>query len=183
MAGENGWYKQRILNIFSEIDNNLAAGIISQIYGLAAESPDPISLLINSGGGQVRHATAIIEAMGACPIPVHTIGIGQVYSAALLILLAGKKRSAFRHTLFMTHQFTSGAGNQPYKDLVGQREAEEWTFQWMKEYFKAHTKVKKWKEVENLFLGNEHYFDEQEALKLGIIDEVIETFPLVKIGA
>mgnify|MGYP001559543605 CR=1 FL=1 len=182
MAGENGWQKQRVLGVFSEIDQNLSLGIISQMYGLAAESPERISLLINSSGGQMRHATALIEAMKACPVPIHTIGIGQVYSAALLILIAGKHRSAFRNTLFMGHQFNSGnPGDVAYHDGVGQRRAEDWTFAWMRSHYVAHTKVKRHVELERIFVGADYYFEENEALRLGVIDTIVDKFPLVQI--
>ena len=173
MAGEEGWKKQRILWIASDIDQNLQQGIISQIYGLAAESDDPVTLWINTNGGEVRHAIAIIDAMNACPVAVNTVAIGKVYSAGLLIYIVGKLRIAFSHTMFMAHQFKSSSAELSRGDAIGRHEAENKTEQWMLGHFKKYTSVPEAK-IKRLFMGHERFFDTHQAIEFGVADQIIQ---------
>lgn len=173
MAGEGGWQKQRIIHLFSDCDQNAAYGIISQMYGLAAESDDPITLWLNTNGGEVRHAIAIIDAMNACPVVVNTVAIGKVYSAGLLIYIVGKLRIAFPNTMFMAHQFRSQQMELSRGDSIGRHEAENKTEQWMLEHFKKYTSVPEAK-IKRLFMGHERFFDAQQALEFGVADQIIQ---------
>ena len=48
-----------------------------------------LSLVICSEGGSIEAAFALIDIMRGSCIPIHTIGIGQIASAALMIFIAG----------------------------------------------------------------------------------------------
>ena len=170
---QSGWAKQRIITLFAEITNDAARDTISQMWGLAALSQEKICLLLNTPGGEVPHALAIIQAMKACPAPVDTVGIGRVYSAGLLIMIAGRHRRAFPQTLFMAHDFQNirqvGAS---YKTLRGLRVADDWTYKALLQHFRDHTNLTI-QEIKKKLLSVEYYFDENEALRMGMIDDII----------
>ena len=105
----------RNIYLFSDIDQNLCSQAIQQMYGFTESSQDPITFYINTNGGDVLHAFALIAAMKHCPAPIHTLGLGRVFSAGLLIYVAGAKRFAYPNTLFMAHDFNAGQG--PYRRL------------------------------------------------------------------
>lgn len=67
-----------------------------------------LTLYINSPGGSLNDALALIDVMRSSRIPIRTIGMGQIVSAAFLIFSAGTKgeRYIFKNTSIMCHQFS-----------------------------------------------------------------------------
>ena len=53
--------------------------------------PKHITLVICSAGGSAEAAFALIDIMKHSEIPVHTVGLGQIASAGLMIFIAGPK--------------------------------------------------------------------------------------------
>lgn len=177
-----GWREQRSIHLFSTIDNNQADQVIKQILGLAAFSKDPIRLWLNCQGGEIPHAMAIVQVMAASPAPVYTIALGRVFSAALFILVTGKKRTAFSRTLFMAHHFFGGQPNTQYENLKASRVAEDWLDKQMLAHYKKYTKSKNEKVLRRLYLGDDFYFNEEEAVTLGCIDSIISKIDVVKVN-
>jgi ATP-dependent protease ClpP protease subunit len=81
---------------------------------LAFEDSRPIQLWITSRGGDVDMSFVIHDAIRASLAPVHTIGIGHVYSAAGLILACGVKRYVTPNTLFMCHETEVNLGSNTF---------------------------------------------------------------------
>lgn len=97
----------RTLYIFDGIDENMAESIVMGLNFLT-RSEDPITMLINSQGGSVNDMFAIYDAMQACVNEITTVGIGEVCSAAGLLLVGGDYRLVSRNCLFMAHQVQGG---------------------------------------------------------------------------
>lgn len=98
---------RRIIYIFDDIDSNMAEHVIKGLQFLSL-SPAPIYIMICSQGGSVTDMFAMYDAIRSCENEIITIGIGEVCSAAGLLLLAGDKRLASRNCLFMAHQVSGG---------------------------------------------------------------------------
>ena len=54
--------------------------------------PKELSLIINSPGGAVHAAFALIDVMKASSIPIKTVGLGMIASCGILTFMAGQKR-------------------------------------------------------------------------------------------
>jgi ATP-dependent Clp protease protease subunit len=67
----------------------------------------PMKLHINSDGGNLTDAFALIDVMRTSPIPIATVGMGNLMSSAFMIFAAGTlgKRAIARNTSIMIHQF------------------------------------------------------------------------------
>lgn len=180
MDWQSGWIRQRTIQIFSDIDNNMAQQVVQQIIGFAAHSDDPVSIQINTRGGQVLHALAITQIMEAVSVPVYTLALGQVYSAGVIVLAAGTKRSALFGTNFLVHEFRTGSGDAPYSSVLCHQRCDEWVYQRLLNFFHAHTKLTK-DVIKNKFLSQDYYFDETEALSMGLIDKVVSTIEIKRI--
>ena len=74
------------------------------IYLNLISQKDPIHVLIDTDGGNLKTALAIYDVLLASKAPIYTYGLSEVSSAGVLIYIAGKKRFAFKHTQFMTHE-------------------------------------------------------------------------------
>ena len=66
---------------------------------------------INSNGGDLTSAIALIDVMKNSNVPIRTIGVGAVISAAFFIFAAGTKGERFigRNTSIMCHQYSTNA--------------------------------------------------------------------------
>lgn len=97
----------RIIYIFDEIDETMSENVVMGLQFLA-KTPGPITIMINSQGGSVSDMFAMYDAMQACECEITTIGIGEVCSAAGLLLVAGNKRLASPTCMFMVHNISGG---------------------------------------------------------------------------
>jgi len=80
------------------------------LMGARKPSPDhPMKLHINSEGGSLNDAFALIDVMRTSPVPITTIGMGNLMSSAFMIFAAGAKgqRAIAKNTSIMIHQFAS----------------------------------------------------------------------------
>ncbi len=77
-----------------------------------------LTLYINSDGGNLPDAFALIDIMRMSKKPIRTIGIGSVCSSAFFIFAAGTKghRMVGKNTILMCHQFSETTEGK-YHDL------------------------------------------------------------------
>lgn len=97
-------FLKRRVWLVGEVSGESAREVIMQLDYLASLSNEPITLYINSGGGEVAAGFAVVDAMEACPCPVHTVAMGLAASAAALIFAAGDKRSIMAQAEIILHQ-------------------------------------------------------------------------------
>ncbi|MBN2323052.1 MAG: ATP-dependent Clp protease proteolytic subunit [Spirochaetes bacterium] len=111
--------KTRTIIISQGIDSNLAKSIFSRLVLLERESKtDPISVIINSQGGNADSGFGIYDMLRFIEPPVITITAGLCASAAIIVFLAGNKdkRLSLPNSRFLIHQpSTSAVG--PASDL------------------------------------------------------------------
>jgi ATP-dependent Clp protease, protease subunit len=111
----NRLYRERIIFLGSEIDDELANQVIGVMLYLDSEDSDkPIYLYINSPGGSVISGLAIYDCMQHIKSEVITINLGLAASMASFILAAGSKgkRLALPSSRIMIHQPMGGARGQ-----------------------------------------------------------------------
>jgi ATP-dependent Clp protease protease subunit len=78
----------------------------------------PLTLHINSEGGDLGSAIGLVDLMRGVGIPVRTLGYGNVMSAAFIIFAAGEKgyRAIGKNTTIMCHQFSDSIEGK-YHDM------------------------------------------------------------------
>ncbi|AGZ26151.1 ATP-dependent Clp endopeptidase proteolytic subunit ClpP [Staphylococcus warneri] len=107
--------KDRIIMLGSQIDDNVANSIVSQLLFLQAQdSEKDIYLYINSPGGSVTAGFAIYDTIQHIKPDVQTICIGMAASMGSFLLAAGAKgkRYALPNAEVMIHQPLGGAQGQ-----------------------------------------------------------------------
>ena len=138
--------------------------------GKPVEERTPIKLMIDSGGGDVQVMLAVVKAMKMSKTPVWTINYCNAMSAAAEILAAGHKRYSMPGCVVMVHSGSCSYGGtmeqaestKKYVDSLVKRANEEFL---SRVNIDAKTLKKKG--------ANDWYMSEDEALKNGIIDEII----------
>ena len=107
--------KDRIIMLGSQIDDNVANSIVSQLLFLQAQdSEKDIYLYINSPGGSVTAGFAIYDTIQHIKPDVQTICIGMAASMGSFLLAAGAKgkRFALPNDEVMIHKPLGGAQGQ-----------------------------------------------------------------------
>jgi|SaaInlV_100m_DNA_2_1039680.scaffolds.fasta_scaffold24305_2 ATP-dependent Clp protease, protease subunit len=134
----------------------------------------PMEIVIDSYGGDIYSMFAIYDAMTQASCPVHTLALGKVMSASVLLLAAGEKgkRRSGRSTTFMIHQasITDMSGKPKYiADYSKHISKLDKVF--YREMLSLSIKTEDWEEIceEN----DDYYFNAVAAMSYGIIDEII----------
>lgn len=98
--------KTRSVMISGEINKDIANEFTQRMLVLDSESQDPITVYINSPGGDVDSGFAIYDMIRFVSSPVTVVGMGLVASAAALIYLAvpAERRVAFPNSTYLIHQ-------------------------------------------------------------------------------
>ncbi|CAN5898523.1 ATP-dependent Clp endopeptidase proteolytic subunit ClpP [soil metagenome] len=117
--------KERIIFLGTPINDEIANLMMAQLLHLEGEDPEKdIALYINSPGGSVTSALAILDTMEFIKPDVSTFCMGQAASAAAVLLAAGTKgkRYALPHSRILLHQPTGGAEGQSVDIEIQARE-------------------------------------------------------------
>ena len=165
--------KDRIVFLGGEIDGDLANIIVAQLLFLEMDDPDQdISLYINSPGGSVTAGMAIYDTMRYLRCEVSTLCIGMAASMGAFLLAAGAKgkRKALPNSEVMIHQPSGGARGQA-TDIAIQAEQIMKTKQKMNQLLSEMTGQPL--ETVARDVERDNYMSAEEALKYGLIDEII----------
>lgn len=132
-----------------------------------------LTLVINSYGGDLNSAFALIDIMRGSKIPIYTVGLGIVASAGLSIFMTGKKgfRVLTPNTSILSHQYTWGTFGKEHELFAAQKEFDLTTERVIRHYQKC-TSLEKKKIKKYLLPPHDVWLSSKEALKLGICDEV-----------
>mmetsp|Transcript_6223 Transcript_6223/g.11758 ORF Transcript_6223/g.11758 Transcript_6223/m.11758 type:complete len:267 (+) Transcript_6223:230-1030(+) len=169
----NRLYRERIIFLGSEIDDELANQVIGVMLYLDSEDSDkPIYLYINSPGGSVISGLAIYDCMQHIESEVITINLGLAASMASFILAAGSKgkRLALPSSRVMIHQPMGGARGQAEDIKVEARQIMRIRDNLVKMYsmMTGQTTDQIVKD-----LDRDNYLSAQEAVEYGLIDRVL----------
>lgn len=171
--------KERKIILNDEINNNLIERVIMQILkfnqediNLPMELRKPIRLYIHSNGGDVITGLALCSIIENSITPVYTYVFGLAASMSGLILMSGHKRFAYSlYSTVLVHDgfcqvASSGKKAKQTMKFYNQLEKK------IKQFILGHTKITE--KVYEDKASDEWYFMAEEALELGVIDEIIK---------
>jgi ATP-dependent Clp protease protease subunit len=171
--------QERLFWVDTDINENLLE-LVKMIMRCNKEDKDvpvekrtPIKVFIDSPGGDITSLWTTIKAIEISKTPVYTICYCTAFSAAADLLASGHKRYALPGTSAMVH-----SGSCMFGGTMEQAESMKKHFDKLgkkiTDYFLAHTKVDN--KVFKKKAPNDWYFDEEEMLEYGLIDEIVNNF-------
>lgn len=115
-----GWLEKKLLEhrtilVSAMVNRDLMEKTVSRILVLEAENAsEPITVFVNSPGGDADSGFAIYDAMKFVSCPVRTVCAGLCASAGVIIFLGGEKgqRYTLPHSRFLIHQPSVAAEGQ-----------------------------------------------------------------------
>jgi len=167
--------KDRIIFLGGQIDDHLANIIIAQLLFLESENPKKdITLYVNSPGGQVTATMAIIDTMNYVSSDVSTVCVGLAASGGAIVLSSGKKGKRFTlpNAEMMIHQPLGGTEGQASDIAITARQILK-----IKDKLNRILAKNTGQTIAQVEKDSErdYYMSAEEALKYGLVDEVIKT--------
>ena len=164
----------RIIFLGTQIDDYTANVIQAQLLYLdSAEPGKDVSIYINSPGGSVYAGLGIYDTMQIIQSNVATICTGMAASMAAVLLVAGEKgkRSALKHSRVMIHQPLGGVQGQESDIEITAREI----LKLKDELYTiiANHSSQPFEKVQK-DSDRDYWMTSAEALKYGMIDQVLE---------
>src|SRR5210317_1328594 len=143
-----------------------------------SDNPLPqLTLIINSPGGDVHAAFALIDTMKASSIPIKTVGLGLIASCGFLIFIAGEKgkRILTPNTSILSHQYSWGSRGKEHELYARVKEFELSTERMIDHYKKCIGMTEK--QIREVLLPPQDvWLSAQEAKKLKICDKIEELY-------
>lgn len=180
---------QDLINLDGDLDRELYLGDINYNTGgsiegyirfwnkyddkhnIPVEERKPIKIYINSGGGSLTETFIMIDAISASKTPVWTIATGMCYSGGFFTLLAGTKRIGYPHSSYLYHEGSTSTGGDAHK-FRNFAKFYEVQLEQLKQHTLSKTKITEEQYEENK--KDDWWLTAEEALELGIIDEIME---------
>ncbi len=165
--------RERIILLGSGINDAVTNLVVAQLLYLDHQDPgQPISMYINSPGGQVYAGLAIYDTMQMIRAPVSTVAVGVTASMATALLCAGARGRRFALPHATVHMHPAGGGAQGYTEDVRIATREQERLQTQLFHLMGRHTGHHWQEIETYFT-RDRYMSAPEAKDFGIIDEVL----------
>jgi ATP-dependent Clp protease protease subunit len=164
----------RIVVLHGDVNEHTISHVIVQLLQLANQNHKPIHLVISTYGGSVDEMFSLYDTIKFLPCPVHTIALGKVMSAGVLLLASGVKgkRLIGRSARIMIHPISGGLYGNVFEALNEVKEHERLQ-RLMADALLKETKMSA-EEIEKIMkAGHDCYLTPEEAIKMGIVDGYI----------
>jgi len=174
---------QRNLILSENVSQTSVLNIMKSIYDINYDDDtkckdlinfvrEPIKLYINTYGGSIYDGLALINVIQHSTTPVYTICSGSAMSMGLPILLAGSKRIAYKYSTILYHEASTMCWDKLTTIKQDLKEVERLQSV-IDKMILDKTKILKEKLDDVKDKKIDWYIPADEALKLGIIDEIL----------
>jgi ATP-dependent Clp protease protease subunit len=162
----------RIIWLSGPVDQRMSDIVQAQLLFLDSVQKKDITLYINSPGGSVMCGLGIVDLMNYVSSDVVTTNIGMCASMGSVLLSSGTKgkRSALVHSKVMTHFVSHGTKGNIQDTRIDQMEGEKYNYILFK--ILAENCGKTFDEMYETS-RRDKWFNSDEALNFGLVDEVI----------
>ena len=190
--------KERTISIFNDVEEGTVATVIEKISQINQEdeawiknvqnvmtssgakfNPSKIDIemphiqmLLSTYGGCVYDGLSLYDAVKNSNTEVDITCFGKIMSMGIIILLSAKTRKAYRNTTFMIHEGSSGFIGK-VADMEESVEESKRLREVIFDIIEKETKIPKAKLDEVRKSRMDWYLTAEEALKYGLITEII----------
>ena len=166
--------RERIIFLGMPINDQVANLVVAQLLYLDHDDPEcPISMYINCPGGVVYHGLAIYDTIQQVQAPVSTIAVGVTASMGTVLLAAGTKGYRYALPHATVHMHPAGGSAQGYApDVEIQFKELQRVEDLLHSLLSGHTG----QTVEQISadFDRDRYMTAQEAVKYGLVDQILE---------
>lgn len=166
----------RIIILNGAVDEKSCSEIILQLLYLnSLDNKKPIYFYIHSNGGEINSGLAVYDTIQYIEAPVYTICVGLAASMGAFLLTCGAKRSALKHATILIHQpriTLKGASSAKQSEIKKIADGLIDSRNTLEEIMAKNIGVS----IEQIHKDceNDNWMSAEEALKYGIIQEIVE---------
>ena len=166
--------RDRLLWVAGPVNDTMSTIVQAQLMFLDSTDKNDITMHIDSPGGSVKSGLSMVDVMEYINCDIRTVNTGMAASMGSVLLGAGTKgkRSSLRFSKTMLHQTSGGAGGNIQDARINMIECEKTNkilFELLGSYCGKKAEQVMKDATRDLWLSAD------EALKYGIIDEVVKT--------
>ena len=162
-------FERRVVLVLGWLDADSACKATAALLALDARERQPIELHVDSPGGALEAAFALVDTAGVLRSDLRVMCRGQVGGAAVAVMAAADHRVASPHTRFHLTQPTARFSGSP-EDVVSQSRHQQEQL-WKLYGFLARRTGRPAEEIaEDMRRGT--YLDARAALAYGLVDEI-----------
>lgn len=180
----------RSVGLYGDVEEERIAEVISALLtlqhvgmpkydeeGELTEEGKPIKLYVSTYGGSADDMAALVDIMNVVKkdCPIHTIGIGKVMSAGVLILASGTKGERYigKNCRVMIHSVIAGNHGSLHNLENELSEIKKMQEIYLQSLADATNMTKK--QLKSFMRRKQNvYLSAEEAIKLGIADKILE---------
>jgi ATP-dependent Clp protease protease subunit len=142
---------------------------------ICGNSPKTLTMYINSNGGDLNSAFALIDVMKQSKCPIRVVGLGSICSAAFMIFSSGTKGERYiaNNTSIMCHQYSDGMEGK-HHDIKSRFKELELTNTRMIEVLKENTGLETRTIKSKLLCPTDVWLTAEELIELGVADNFLE---------
>jgi ATP-dependent Clp protease, protease subunit len=167
--------KNRNLLINTDIDDDLIEKYTLQLIEMDKVNHEPITVYINSNGGDIYESFNFTDIVSSINSPVKTICLSHAFSSGFIIFMSGEKRVVYKNSILMMHPIKTWFEGENVPSVL--REAlflNQMTKRLAKYFAERTSRSENYWEKKVLKSAHDVYFFPEEALKLGIATEIVE---------
>jgi len=181
MTGRDDWsdrsdwleghlFDRRIVALRGPLDDATATRLASQLMTLDATGDDAVQLQLDSPGGPLEAAFAVVDVIDALGVPVTVTCMGRVEGSATAIVAACNRRLAMPHTRFRLCD-PDASFEARASQIASLVEHHQWAYQRYHERLALGTG----QTVDAVAAACEagRWMDAGEAIAFGLVDEII----------
>jgi ATP-dependent Clp protease protease subunit len=135
-------------------------------------NPKPIKIYIDSYGGAVYQCFGLLGVIDKSVTPIHTIVTGAAMSCGFMILISGHKRFGYPLSTPLYHQVSTGFWGK-IQDMEEALQETKRLQKKIEDITLDKTQISKKKLTEIMKKKVDWYMSVEEALGLGVIDEIV----------
>lgn len=169
---ESKQLSKRFISIRGEITEETAIDFTDKLLELNMESDEPITVLINSTGGEINSGLMMYDAIVGSKAPVRMVCRGKAYSMGAVLFTCANERLMLPNSELMLHQPLLGgrvSGNASSIKSISDSLLETKTK--LNKLISIHT-GKTEKEIDEA-TSFDHYFSPEEAMEFNLADRII----------
>lgn len=164
----------RLVILHGDVNESSVSLVVGQMLHLASINRKPIHLVISTYGGSVDEMFTLYDTIKFVPCPVHTIALGKVMSAGVLLLASGTKgkRMIGKSARIMIHPVSGGVSGNVFEVINDTKEHKRLQDQ-MVDAIVRETKSTRAQVEKIMSSGHDYYLLPEQAIKMGIVDKII----------
>jgi len=169
---------------YADVDSDRCLALIKEIRELdkmlrnerlTRDLPDdfpytPIWLHVNSRGGFLTDGLSVSDQLARIKTPIYSIVEGRAASAATLISISCTKRFILPSAYMLLHQLSVKTWGT-YEQIKDEVKLLDMMMKQLTKFYVGCSKLTE-KQVK-VFLSHDSWFDAEECVKLGLVDEIV----------